>query len=56
MTYLAKQAGAAARGEIPNAPLLFLAFAGLMYLVFTSVSMVFLGWLERRYSLDQRKV
>jgi arginine/ornithine transport system permease protein len=56
MTYLAKQAGAAARGEIPNAPLLFLAFAGLMYLVFTSVSMVFLSWLERRYSLDQRKV
>ncbi len=56
MTYLAKQAGAAARGEIPNAPLLFLAFAGFMYLVFTSVSMVFLGWLERRYSLDQRKV
>lgn len=56
MTYLAKQAGAAARGEIPNAPLLFLAFAGLMYLIFTSVSMVFLGWLERRYSLDQRKV
>ena len=55
MTYLAKQAGAAARGEIPNAPLLFLAFAGLIYLVFTSVSMVFLGWLERRYSLDQRK-
>lgn len=56
MTYLAKQAGAAARGEIPNAPLLFLAFAGFMYLVFTSVSMVFLGWLEHRYSLDQRKV
>lgn len=55
MTYLAKQAGAAARGDIPNAPLLFLAFAGLIYLAFTSVSMVFLGWLERRYSLGQRK-
>jgi arginine/ornithine transport system permease protein len=55
MTYLAKQAGAAARGEIPNAPLLFLAFAGGLYLVFTSVSMVLLGWLERRYSLGQRK-
>ena len=56
MTYLAKQAGAAARGEIPNAPLLFLAFAGLIYLAFTSVSLVFLGWLEKRYSLGQHEV
>ena len=55
MTYLAKQAGAAARGEIPNAPLLFLAVAALIYLAFTSLSMVLLGWLERRYSLGQRK-
>jgi len=56
MTYLAKQAGAAARGEIPNAPMFFLAVAGLIYLAFTSVSMVFLRWLEKRYSLSQHKV
>jgi arginine/ornithine transport system permease protein len=51
MTYLAKQAGAAARGEVPNAPLLFLVFAGLIYLVMTTVSMWGLGWLEKKYSM-----
>lgn len=55
MTYLAKQAGAAARGEIANAPLLFLAFAALVYLVFTSVSMLGLRWLEQRYSAGVRR-
>lgn len=55
MTYLAKQAGAAARGDIPNAPLMFLAFAGLLYLVFTSVSLVLLRMLERRYSAGVRR-
>lgn len=55
MTYLAKQAGAAARGEIPNAPLLFLAFAALLYLVFTSVSLAGLRWLERRSSAGVKR-
>ena len=55
MTYLAKQAGAAARGEIANAPLLFLAFAALLYLAMTSVSMLVLGWLEKKYSMGIRQ-
>jgi arginine/ornithine transport system permease protein len=55
LTYLAKQAGAAARGEITNAPLLFLAFAALLYLVMTSVSMLVLGWLEKKYSMGVRQ-
>ena len=55
MTYLAKQAGAAARGEIANAPLLFLAFAALLYLAMTSVSMLVLGWLEKKYSMGVRQ-
>ena len=55
MTYLAKQAGAAARGDIANAPLLFLAFAALLYLVFTSVSLVLLRVLERRYSMGVKR-
>lgn len=55
LTYLAKQAGAAARGEIANAPLLFLAFAALLYLAMTSVSMLVLGWLEKKYSMGVRQ-
>lgn len=55
MTYLAKQAGAAARGDIPNAPLLFLAFAALIYLAFTSLSMLMLRWLERRLNTGHRR-
>ena len=55
MTYLAKQAGAAARGEIANAPLLFFAFTALIYLVFTSVSLVLLRMLERRYSVGVKR-
>jgi arginine/ornithine transport system permease protein len=55
MTYLAKQTGAAARGEIANAPLLFFAFTALIYLVFTSVSMVLLRVLEKKYSMGVRR-
>lgn len=55
MTYLAKQAGAAARGEIPNAPLLFFAFAALIYLVFTTVSLLLLRQLEKKYALGVRR-
>lgn len=55
MTYLAKQAGAAARGEITNAPLMFLAFAALLYLAMTSASMLVLGWLEKKYNVGVRE-
>lgn len=55
MTYLAKQAGAAARGEIPNAPLLFFAFAGVIYLVFTTASLLLLRQLEKKYALGVRR-
>lgn len=55
MTYLAKQAGAAARGEIANAPLLFFAFAGLIYLVFTTASLLLLRQLEKKYALGVRR-
>lgn len=55
MTYLAKQAGAAARGEIPNAPLIFFTFAALIYLVLTSVSLVLLRMLEKKYSMGVRR-
>jgi arginine/ornithine transport system permease protein len=55
MTYLAKQAGAAARGQTPNAPLLFMAFAAVIYLVFTTVSLVALRQLEKRYTLGVKR-
>ena len=55
MTYLAKQAGAAARGQTPNAPLLFMAFAAVIYLVFTTVSLVALRQLEKRYTMGVKR-
>jgi arginine/ornithine transport system permease protein len=55
LTYLAKQAGAAARGTVPNAPLLFMAFAALLYLVLSSISMVGLRVLEKRYSMGVKR-
>ncbi|ESS15032.1 Histidine transport system permease protein HisQ [Betaproteobacteria bacterium MOLA814] len=55
MTYLAKQAGAAARGQTPNAPLLFMAFAAVIYLIFTTVSLVALRQLEKRYTMGVKR-
>lgn len=55
MTYLAKQAGAAARGEIANAPLVFFAFTALIYLVFTTVSLLLLRQLEKKYAVGVRR-
>ena len=55
MTYLAKQAGAAARGDIANAPLLFFAFTAFIYLMFTTVSMLLLRMLEKKYSMGVRR-
>jgi arginine/ornithine transport system permease protein len=46
MTYRAKQASAATRE-----PFTFYLFAAALFLIFTSVSLWALRWLERRYSL-----
>ncbi len=50
MTYLAKQASAATRE-----PFTFYLFAAALFLIFTSVSLWALRWLERRYSLGVRR-
>ena len=55
LTYLAKQAGAAARGTIPNAPLVFMALAALLYLILSSVSLIALRQVERRYSVGVKR-
>lgn len=55
ITSLAKQAGAATRGEIPGAALLFMSFAALLYLAITSVSLWLLDIAERRYSVGVRR-
>ncbi|UXC19069.1 ABC transporter permease [Comamonas squillarum] len=51
MTYLAKQASAAARE-----PFIFFLFTAALYLVYTSVSLWALGRLNARYSLGTEKV
>ncbi|HMO06120.1 MAG TPA: ABC transporter permease [Paracoccaceae bacterium] len=50
MTYLAKQASAATRE-----PFTFFLFAAALFLVYTSISLWALRWLERRYSLGVRR-
>lgn len=50
MTYLAKQASSATRE-----PFTFYLFAAALFLVYTSVSLWALRWLERRYSLGARR-
>lgn len=51
MTYLAKQASAATRE-----PFTFFLFAAALFLVYTSLSLWALRWLERRYSLGVKRV
>jgi arginine/ornithine transport system permease protein len=51
MTYLAKQASAATRQ-----PFIFLLFTGMLFLLFTSLSLWALRKLNHRYSLGSRKV
>ena len=51
MTYLAKQASAATRQ-----PFVFLLFTGLLFLIFTSLSLWGLRKLNDRYSLGAKKV
>ncbi|QDQ25129.1 ABC transporter permease [Chitinimonas arctica] len=55
MTMLAKQASAAGRGITPLAPMLFILFCGLIYLVFTTVSLMILKRLDRKYSMGVRR-
>jgi arginine/ornithine transport system permease protein len=55
ITNLAKQAGAAARGEIPGAAILFMAFAGLLYLLISSVSLLLLRKAEARFSVGVKR-
>lgn len=51
MTYLAKQASAATRQ-----PFVFLLFTGLLFLLFTSLSLWGLRKLNNRYSLESRQI
>jgi arginine/ornithine transport system permease protein len=55
VTNLAKQAGAAARGEIPGAAIIFMAFAGFLYLMISSLSLLLLRLAEKRYSAGVRR-
>jgi arginine/ornithine transport system permease protein len=55
MTLLAKQASAAARTVTPLAPMLFFLLIAAIYLALTTVSLLVLKQLERRYSLGVRR-
>jgi arginine/ornithine transport system permease protein len=55
VTNLAKQAGAAARGDIPGAAMIFMAFAGFLYLMISSLSLLLLRLAEKRYSAGVRR-
>lgn len=51
MTYLARQASAATRE-----PFVFLLFAAALFLIYTSVSLWALRWVNARYSLGSKRV
>jgi arginine/ornithine transport system permease protein len=55
ITNLAKQAGAAARGEISGAAIIFMAFAGFLYLMISSLSLLLLRLSEKRYSAGVKR-
>jgi len=55
ITNLAKQAGAAARGEIPGAAVLFMSFAGFLYLLISSISLLLLRKAESHYSAGVKR-
>lgn len=55
MTMLAKQAASAARGITPMAPMLFFLFTGAIYLAFTTISLVVLKQLDKKYSMGVRR-
>jgi arginine/ornithine transport system permease protein len=51
MTYRAKQASAATRE-----PFVFLLFAAALFLIYTSLSLWALRWVNARYSLGTKRV
>jgi arginine/ornithine transport system permease protein len=55
ITNLARQAGAAARGDIPGAAILFMAFAGFLYLMISSISLFLLRKAQDRYSVGVKR-
>jgi len=55
ITNLAKQAGAAARGDIPGAAIIFMAFAGFLYLMISSLSLLLLRQAEKHYSAGVKR-
>jgi arginine/ornithine transport system permease protein len=55
VTNLARQAGAAARGDIPGAAIIFMAFAGFLYLMIASLSLLLLRQAEKRYSAGVKR-
>ncbi|GLR13135.1 ABC transporter permease [Chitinimonas viridis] len=55
MTMLAKQAASAARDVTPLAPMLFFLFTGAIYLAITTVSLIVLKQLDKRYSMGVRR-
>ncbi len=55
ITTLARQAGAAARGQVPGAALIFMCFAGLLYLAITHLTLWLLAKAERKYSVGVRR-
>lgn len=55
MTMLAKQAAAATRSLTPMAPMLFYLLVAAIYLAITTVSLIVLKQLDKRYSMGVRK-
>ncbi|HEY9100851.1 ABC transporter permease subunit [Chitinimonas sp.] len=55
MTMLAKQASAATRSLTPLAPMLFYLLVAAIYLAITTVSLIVLKQLDKRYSMGVRK-
>ncbi|WP_460536828.1 ABC transporter permease [Chitinimonas naiadis] len=55
MTMLAKQASAATRSLTPLAPMLFYLLVGGIYLAFTTVSLLVLKHVDKRYSMGVRR-
>jgi arginine/ornithine transport system permease protein len=55
ITYLAKQVGAAARGQVPGAALLAMSFAALLFLIITSISLWLLRRAQTKYSAGVKR-
>ncbi|WP_269531888.1 ABC transporter permease [Chitinimonas sp. BJYL2] len=55
MTRLAREAAAAARDITPFAPMLFFLLISLIYLAFTTISLVVLKQLDKKFSMGVRR-